>query len=160
MLSGFRPVLVLKNQAFSGTGKTRSAWLRKSLTVSQFVIAQVFIIATLLVSKQISYALNKDLGFKKDAIISFRVNYRQPPNKKSLLLDKLKAIPGVAMASINSNPPSSNGTWTSTLVVNDGKKRSVKTYRSSREIPIISACMASACWPAPISPKVTPSTRS
>jgi len=56
---------VLKNQAYSNTGKTRSAWLRKSLTVFQFVIAQVFIIATLLVSKQISYALNKDLGFKK-----------------------------------------------------------------------------------------------
>ena len=122
VLSGFRPALVLKNQAFSGTGKTRSAWLRKSLTVSQFVIAQVFIIATLLVSKQISYALNKDLGFKKDAIISFRTNYRQPPEKKSVLLDRLRAIPGVAMASINSNPPSSNGTWTSTLVVNDGKK--------------------------------------
>jgi putative ABC transport system permease protein len=31
--------------------KTRSAWLRKSLTVSQFVIAQVFIIGTLLVSQ-------------------------------------------------------------------------------------------------------------
>ncbi|MBS1602976.1 MAG: ABC transporter permease [Bacteroidetes bacterium] len=122
VLSGFKPVLVLKNQAFSNTGRSRTAWLRKSLTVSQFVIAQVFIMATILVGKQISYALNKDLGFKRDAIVNFRVNSREPLRKKSMLLDRLKAIPGVAMASINSNPPSSNGTWTGNMVVNNGKK--------------------------------------
>ncbi|MBS1663995.1 MAG: ABC transporter permease [Bacteroidetes bacterium] len=122
VLSGFNPILVLKNQAYSNTGKTRSAWLRKSLTVTQFVIAQVFIIATLLVAKQISYALSKDLGFKRDAIVYFRTNYRQPAEKKPVLLAKLKAIPGVTMASISSNPPSSNGTWTTTMIFNDGKK--------------------------------------
>ncbi|HVU55408.1 MAG TPA: FtsX-like permease family protein [Puia sp.] len=122
VLSGFKPVLVLKNQAFANTGQTRSVWLRKSLTVSQFVIAQVFIIGTLLVSRQISYALHKDLGFKKEAILFFRTNYHQEANKKPVLLDKLKAIPGVALVSISSNPPSSNGTWTSTMVFNDGKK--------------------------------------
>jgi predicted permease len=122
VLSGFKPILVLKNQVYSSTGKTRSAWLRKSLTVSQFVIAQVFIIATLLVTKQISYVLNKDLGFKKDAIVYFRTNYRDSAIKKAVLLNKLKAIPGIAMISISSNPPSSNGTWSSTMTFNDGKK--------------------------------------
>ena len=122
VLSGYKPVHVLKNQSFANSGQTRTAWLRKSLTVSQFVIAQVFIIGTFLVSQQISYALNKDLGFKRDAILYFRTNYRQQANKKPLLLDKLKAIPGVALVSISSNPPSTNSTWTSTMVVNDGKK--------------------------------------
>jgi len=121
VLSGFKPVLVLKNQAWSNTGRTRSAWLRKTLTVSQFVIAQVFIIGTLLVSKQISYALNKDLGFKRDAILTFRTNYREEARKRSVLLGKLKSIPGIALVSINSNPPSSGGTWTSTMTFNDGK---------------------------------------
>lgn len=122
VLSGFKPVLVLKNQSFSNTGQTRSAWLRKTLTVSQFVIAQVFIIGTLLVSRQIHYAINKDLGFKRDAILYFRTNYREEANKKPLLLDKLRAIPGIAMVSVSSDPPSSNSTWTSTLMFNDGKK--------------------------------------
>ena len=122
VLSGFKPVLVLKNQAFANSGQTRSAWLRKSLTVAQFVIAQVFIIGTLLVSKQISYALNKDLGFKRDAILTFRANYNESAKKKSVLLDKLRAIPGVALVSISNNPPSSNGTWTSTMDFNNGKK--------------------------------------
>jgi ABC-type antimicrobial peptide transport system permease subunit len=122
VLSGFNPVAVLKNQAFANSGQTRSAWLRKSLTVSQFVIAQVFIIGTLLVSRQISYALNKDLGFKRDAVLYFRTNDRENATKKSVLLDKLRGMPGVGLVSLSSNPPSSNGTWTSTMDFNDGKK--------------------------------------
>ena len=125
VLSGFKPILVLKNQAYANTGKTRSAWLRKSLTVFQFVIAQVFIIGTLLVSKQISFVLNKDLGFKKDAIVCFPTDRHKEANaKKPVLLEKLKAIPGVAMVSISSNPPSSKSTWISTMKFNDGQKES------------------------------------
>jgi ABC-type antimicrobial peptide transport system permease subunit len=122
ILSGFKPIGVLKNQAYANTGQTRSAWLRKSLTVFQFVIAQVFIIGTLLVSKQISYALNRDLGFKRDAIVTFRVSRDQQATKKPLLLDKLRSIPGIALISIASNPPSTANTWTSTMTFNDGKK--------------------------------------
>jgi predicted permease len=122
VLSGFKPVLVLKNQAFANSSQTRSAWLRKSLTVFQFVIAQVFIIGTLLVSRQISYALTRDLGFKRDAVLFFWVNDREDAIKKTVLLDKLEAMPGVALVSIASNPPSSNGTWTSSMTINTGKK--------------------------------------
>ncbi|MEO5681397.1 MAG: ABC transporter permease [Chitinophagaceae bacterium] len=123
ILSAFKPVLVLKNQAYSNTGKTRSVVFRKTLTVSQFVIAQVFIIATLLVTKQISYSLNKDLGFKKDAIIYFSTDYRdRNASHKNILMEKLKAIPEIAMISLSSSPPTSNNTWSSTMSYKDGKK--------------------------------------
>ncbi|HVU95970.1 MAG TPA: ABC transporter permease [Puia sp.] len=122
ILSGFKPIGVLKNQAHANTGQTRSAWFRKSLTIFQFVIAQVFIIGTLLVSKQIHYALSKDLGFKRDAIVYFRISRDQRATKKPVLLGKLRSIPGIAMISIASNPPSTNSTWTSTMTFNDGKK--------------------------------------
>jgi putative ABC transport system permease protein len=122
VLSGFKPVLVLKNQAFASSAQTRSVWLRKSLTVSQFVIAQVFIIGVLLVSKQINYAINKDLGFKRDAILTFRTNYRAEARKRPVLLDKLRSIPGIALVSLSSDAPSSNNTWSSTMDFIDGKK--------------------------------------
>jgi len=123
ILSGFKPVLVLKNQAYSNTGKTRSVFLRKALTVSQFVIAQVFIIATLLVSRQIGYTLNKDLGYKKDAILYFSANWRDTnQGKKYVLLDKLKAIPEIAMTSLSTSPPTSNNIWSTTMSYKDGKK--------------------------------------
>lgn len=123
MLSSYNPVLVLKNQAFGNTSKTRSAWLRKGLTVAQFVIAQVFIIATILVSKQISFSLNRDLGFKKDAILFFDTNFYDTVNAhKGILLNKLKAIPEIAMVSLSNNPPSTNNTWSSTMKYKNGKK--------------------------------------
>ncbi len=123
ILSGYKPVLVLKNQAYTNTGKTRSAFFRKTLTISQFVIAQVFIIATILVSKQISYSLNKDLGFKKDAIVHFAVNYRDTVmGHRAVLKEKLSAIPGVTAISMSNTPPSSNNVWSSTMKYKDGKK--------------------------------------
>jgi predicted permease len=123
VLSSYQPVQVLKNQTLSKSGQSRNAWLRKSLTVSQFVIAQVFIIATILVSKQISYSLNKDMGFKKDAIINFSTNFHDTiQSHRYVLLDKIKAIPGVSMVSLNNDAPSSGGTWSSTMKYKDGKK--------------------------------------
>jgi len=123
ILSGYKPVLVLKNQAYSGTGKTRHAWLRKSLTISQFVIAQVFIMATILVSKQITYSLNKNMGFNKDAIIHLSINYYDTvKSHKFVFMDKLRSIPGIRMMSLSNNPPSSNSTWSQTIKYKDGKK--------------------------------------
>ena len=70
VLSRFKPVLVLKNQAYSKNNSSRKALLRKGLTLSQFMIAQVFTMATLIAVKQIHFVMNKDMGFKKDAIIN------------------------------------------------------------------------------------------
>ncbi|MEO7043791.1 MAG: ABC transporter permease, partial [Ferruginibacter sp.] len=49
ILSGYKPIKVLKTQSFISSGDTRNTWVRKSLTISQFVIAQFFVIATLMV---------------------------------------------------------------------------------------------------------------
>jgi hypothetical protein len=125
MLSAYKPVLALKNQSYAGTGQTRSAWLRKGLTVSQFVIAQVFIIATLLVSKQIHFMLNKDIGIKKDAIINVSL-YDYAADKKIVLFNKLKTIPGVAMTSLSMDAPSTNSTWIDAITYENNKKQ-IKT---------------------------------
>ncbi len=102
ILSGYKPVLVLKNLAYANTSQSRRVWIRKTLTVSQFVIAQFFIIATMVVGKQIRFSLNKDMGFKKEAIINFRApyNYQQPDNKQFVFAAKLKAIPGIQRLSL------------------------------------------------------------
>ncbi|QHT65194.1 hypothetical protein GXP67_00140 [Rhodocytophaga rosea] len=71
MLSSFAPALALKNKAFISSGKTRSAYLRKALIVFQFSFAQILIVGTLIMGRQIDYMLNKDMGFSQDAIINF-----------------------------------------------------------------------------------------
>ncbi|RVU02745.1 ABC transporter permease [Mucilaginibacter limnophilus] len=127
VLSGYKPVSVLKNQTHAGTGKTRNAWLRKSLTVTQFVIAQFFIMATILVSKQISYTLNKDLGFKQDAVLFVNTPWRENnADKKQVFVNKLKSFPQIENISIGSTPPSSAGYNTTSVKYIDGKKE-IKT---------------------------------
>lgn len=126
VLTRFNPVMVLKNQAYTGSATTRRAWLRTSLTVTQFVIAQFLVIATLVVGKQIRYSLNKDLGYRREAIVSFRTPYNYYSKEKDLrrfvLEDKLHAIPEVEAATIASAPPASFGTSSSTYKYVEGKQ--------------------------------------
>jgi putative ABC transport system permease protein len=127
VLSGYKPVDVFKNQAHSATSKSRNALLRKSLTVAQFIIAQFFIMATILVSKQIYYALHKDLGFKKDAIVNINIPYKNmDAGLKQVFKNKISGIPQIELMSIGSAAPSSNSTNSTEVTYKDGKKE-IKT---------------------------------
>ena len=123
VLSSYKALAVLKNQAYVGTAKTRGAWVRQGLIVSQFVIAQFFIIGTLLVVKQINYLLDKNLGFQKAGILSFSTPRRDTSwLSRSYLLDQVKQLPGVQMASLGSDVPFSWGWWTQDMDYKDGIK--------------------------------------
>ncbi|MDR3693667.1 FtsX-like permease family protein [Mucilaginibacter sp.] len=127
ILSGYKPMLVLKNQAQNNSNKSRNARLRKTLTVLQFVIAQFFIMATVLVSKQIYYALHKDLGFKKDAILVINTSWKTRKEKSNqILLNKFRLMPQLALVSLGQSAPSSNGGSFTAGTYIDGKKE-IKT---------------------------------
>lgn len=126
ILTKFKPVTVLKNQLHATTSKTRKAWLRKSLTVTQFVIAQFLVIATLVVSKQINFSLNKELGYKKDAIVYFPTVWNffsdKPDSRRFALLEKIKEMPEVESVSLASNSPAHQGSSSTTMKVDNEKK--------------------------------------
>ncbi|MFT3823411.1 MAG: ABC transporter permease [Chitinophagaceae bacterium] len=121
VLSRYQPVQVLKGQAVTVTGSaTRKTLLRKTLTVTQFVIAQFFIIATLMVGKQIRFSLNKDLGFNKEAIVNFNVpvNYDKPDYKQYVLMEKLRILSGISKISLGGGAPASGSINMSTFKIN------------------------------------------
>jgi putative ABC transport system permease protein len=123
ILSGYKPVDVLKNQVIGGKGQSRNQWMRKSLIVTQFVIAQFFIIATVMVSKQIYYAVTKDLGFKKEGILTIAPPFENiNPRANQVLLNQFKAIPQVEMVSMGYDAPSSENANSTEAHYNDGKK--------------------------------------
>lgn len=115
VLSSFIPALALKNQASLNNSTSRSAYLRKALIVFQFTFAQVLIIGTLMVGWQIHYLLNKDLGFKKDAIVYFDTPWWEDHGKTMALLQELRNIPEVSEVALSDSPPSYNG-WSSSVV--------------------------------------------
>jgi putative ABC transport system permease protein len=118
VLSQFRPAVVLKNQAFAGS-PTRSAGLRKILTVSQFAIAQFFVIAALMISKQIHFSLNQDLGYRKDAIINFEVP-RENPGNADVLTNQVRTLAAVEDVSVGFLPPATEGGAFSGVKFNNG----------------------------------------
>lgn len=120
VLSKFNTVSVLKNHLGAGEKKAK---LRKFLTVFQFTIAQVFIIATLLVGKQINYLLSKDMGFKTDAIVSaYSPRSERELSKKELFAQKLKSIPEIKSVSLGGMAPASLNTSVSGASYKDGEK--------------------------------------
>ena len=66
-LSSFVPMTVLKGTV-SKAGK-KSGFLRRALVVIQFFIAIIMIIGTIVVSGQLKFLRNTDLGFKKDNLV-------------------------------------------------------------------------------------------
>ena len=119
ILSKFNTITVLKNHLAIGQNKVK---LRKFLTIFQFTIAQVFIIATLLVGQQVNYLLNKDMGFKTDAIITTNIPWgEQELNKKQRYYQKLKAIPQISKIALGGRPPASQATNSTTTSYINGK---------------------------------------
>lgn len=124
ILTKFQPVMVLKNSVVTNGGASRSAWLRKTLIVFQFVIAQVFIIGMLVVDKQIHFSLQKDMGFRKDAIINFYVplDFYHPDNKKFILKDELSKMPEIQKVSLGNQSPAFNGQMSSEITIKEKDK--------------------------------------
>jgi len=130
VMSAFKPVVVLKNKNLGTPG---SNWLRKSLIVSQFVIAQVFVIGVLVVNKQIRFTQTQNMGFRKDAVINFYVPFdlTKPNNKKFLLKEQLTRIPEIQAVSLGNQSPAFSGT--STTEVNYREKgKDIKLSVASR----------------------------
>ena len=68
-LSAFQPTSVLSGDVKSGAKNKR---IRSILVVSQFVISAALILGTIVISRQTTYMLNKDLGFDKDNLLVIR----------------------------------------------------------------------------------------
>ncbi|MGB3851379.1 MAG: ABC transporter permease [Tunicatimonas sp.] len=113
VLSGFRPVDALKqSMSQQKSGFAGKFSLRKTLVVTQFVISQLLIIGTIVVSMQMRYLREQDLGFRQDdmAVVYVPENDRQ---KLKAFRNQIVNQAAVAQVSFSSGPPmSSSQSWT------------------------------------------------
>jgi len=70
LLSSFKPLQALRGKLSIGIGKVA---FRKVLVVTQFVFSVGLIIATIVISYQLKYIRNKDLGLDKEHVFSFAI---------------------------------------------------------------------------------------
>lgn len=106
VLSSHLPVFVLKG---SGTQWEGEKWtLRKGLIIFQFAVSLIFIIASIVITRQLAYTRDKDPGFNKDAIVIVSTPRGDSMSKVSVLAEKVKKISSVSNIALQWLPPMTN----------------------------------------------------
>jgi putative ABC transport system permease protein len=93
-LSGFAPMDTLKSAFRSFRNKS---FTRRVLVVSQFSIAIILIVATIVVYTQLRYWQQKNLGFDKEHLLNIYLSN----GKDQLTKDEMLRLPGVKHASLS-----------------------------------------------------------
>ncbi len=93
-LARFKPVEGIKGDF---QGRRRALFFRRTMVIVQFTISVAFIVGTLIVSNQLRYMLNKDLGYDKEQLVVIKRTY---PLESSLqtFCREIEKIPGVDAA--------------------------------------------------------------
>jgi putative ABC transport system permease protein len=101
VLSSFQPAETMKKGMSSAAGGSS---LRKILVVVQFTLSIMMIIGTLVVSRQIDYIRNKNLGFNKENVgyVWMAGDFR---SKQEIAKRQLLKIPGITGITLTSQLP-------------------------------------------------------
>jgi putative ABC transport system permease protein len=100
LLSSFKPIEALKGKLSFGAGNTQ---FRKVLVVTQFVFSIALIIATIVITLQLKYISEKNLGYDKEHVFSFNVRQGIYDHFAVVRNELLKSKGILAVSSSNSN---------------------------------------------------------
>jgi putative ABC transport system permease protein len=103
-LSSLKTFNILKGELIPGKATNKSSLFRKSLVVFQFAISVFLIISTIVISNQITFIENTDLGFSKDNVIYFSMKGSIASNFSSMKAELLKDT-RISDISLVSEPP-------------------------------------------------------
>ena len=103
-LSSFNPYKVLKGSA---EGNAHNGTLRRLLVVFQFSASILLIIGTLIMYRQISYMLNKDVGFNKEQMLVIN-RAGALESRVEAFKNAVKEIPGVINIASSTAVPGRN----------------------------------------------------
>ncbi len=110
LMSRIVPVLALKGKL--DHNDTGGATTRKVLVVAQFAISITLIAATLIISRQIDYAVNTDLGFNKEFVVMVDIPSEIESIPLKGLKERLGQIPGVeSVSACLSSPGAATSNW-------------------------------------------------
>jgi putative ABC transport system permease protein len=101
-LASFRPVAVLTGKLEAGS---RSSRLRSILVVFQFAISIFIILGTLVISRQLNYLVNKDLGFYQHQLLVLERFSEIGRDKVETFKQEIAKIPGVVSSTSSTMVP-------------------------------------------------------
>jgi predicted permease len=121
VVSGFKPVLALKNKITAAS--IGGIPLRRALVVAQFAISQLLIIGTIVAINQMDYVNKADLGFNKEAVLIIP-GYTDSISLGKMISYRQQLMQNAAVKSVsfNSDAPSSENNWGTNFNFNNRKK--------------------------------------
>jgi putative ABC transport system permease protein len=91
LLSSFQPLQAIKGKLSIGRG---NHFMRKVLVVSQFSFSVIFIISTIIISKQLTYIQEKNLGMDRENV--FRFDLKNMRGKYDAVKNQLLEDPSIS----------------------------------------------------------------
>jgi len=102
LLSSFSPIESLKGKLRVGKN---GAFFRKALVVFQFSISVLLIICITIITSQLSYVKNKDLGFNKEQTLLVKIDNNEFWKQRVWFKNALQNEPSVTNVSLMSGEP-------------------------------------------------------
>ncbi|MBD0255450.1 MAG: ABC transporter permease [Cytophagales bacterium] len=104
VLTGFEPIRALKGKV--SQQQVGGFSLRRSLVITQFALCQVLVIGTIVVTGQMRYSRQADMGFVKEAIVMLPTPVRESATLSSLAT-RIAGVAGVDKVSLCMDAPAS-----------------------------------------------------
>lgn len=101
VLSGFRPGKILQGSSSLGG----NGLLRKGLVVAQFTIAVFLIIGALVITSQLDFIQNKNLGFNKEQVVVIPLRDQESVRRAATIKEELLSLNGVQQVTVSANRP-------------------------------------------------------
>lgn len=104
VLSSLKPTSTMRRET---AGTFRFLLMRKALVVFQFAISILMITATIVISEQLHFLRNNDLGFDSGNVAIIRLNNETMGRQRSTFKERLLQDPRIQSVSMMSNEPGS-----------------------------------------------------
>jgi ABC-type antimicrobial peptide transport system permease subunit len=123
-LSSLQPIRTLKGVLRFTRG---AVWFRKGLTVFQFVLSIVLVIATLVITRQTQYVQNARLGYDRENLIYVRIEGDLTKERNYLSFKQLAlGLPGITMIDRSTEEPQEmNFVMTDSSIKWEGKDKNI-----------------------------------
>ncbi|HEY9117607.1 MAG TPA: FtsX-like permease family protein, partial [Roseivirga sp.] len=118
-LSAISVITAMKGSVKTGPG---SLFLRKVLVAFQFFVSIGVVISTLLMSNQISFMRNKDLGFNKDNVIIIPTRDTLVSRRLEVIQNELKENPNVLDVTTTTGLSASNANSIGNRLIGGGRQ--------------------------------------
>ncbi|WP_221390985.1 ABC transporter permease [Dyadobacter sp. NIV53] len=131
-LSSLKPVRILKGMVRFTQG---GLWFRQGLTVFQFAMSILLLIATIVISQQTRFVQNTHLGYDRQDLIYVRIEGKLSSKNNYLLFkNRVSQLAGVTMVDRSTEAPHDMGFSVADAIDWQGKEKNASVYFSPASV--------------------------